>query len=405
MMESVTAGNKDNVTWAFSSGGFNLTENLVKSTEYLFNNTSVTPTNITTTSNVTLDPKCVNFDIEKEYLGDGEFSGARQWNIIIRIYILSGIIFVGLVGNTLAFIVMWKDRAGREGNWMLRAIAVNDNIYLVAMWFRWCALEVYLQTAAFSNLRHWYPQGFQFIYYMAEVTLVTSHYTLVVATIERYIAICIPHKSLSLKKHTRRAVFVIPVVALLVKIPHIFRYKIIDIEVCGESYAGITLHWYLLEPFHWYHTLLYGIFHTVLPILILAFCNVNLLRAVRKSQSLQSSGHVTTDARITAMVITVVLAFLLCNLPIGIWWIVHTSMYKRGTLHHWLVWLIVYDLQVLNSSVNCFIYCFVGKRFRRGLVALFCGKEVLDKEDSMTSRTMSTDTNLSNIANKGSTRF
>ena len=373
---TLTYSTSDEISWTENLlNALNGTESWMISQTSVSNNTFMTPSYENITENVTVDPKCANFDIEKEYLGDGEFSGARKWNIIIRIYILSGIIFFGLVGNTLAFVVMWKDRAGREGNWMLRAIAVNDNIYLVAMWFRWCALEVYLQTAAFSNLRHWYPKGFRFIYYMAEVTLVTSHYTLVVATIERYIAICMPHKSLSLKKHTRRAVFALPIVAAIIKIPHFFRYKRISIPVCGLSYEYITEDWYALEPYYWYHTIVYGILHAVLPIAVLTFCNINLLRAVKTSlSSLSSTGHVTTDTRITIMTITVVLVFLLCNLPISIWWIAHNIMYKRGEINHWLSWLILQNLVVLNSAVNCYIYSFVGKTFRRKLFQLICCK-------------------------------
>ena len=383
---TITHNASDNVSWSADFVSvLNRTEPWIKSQTYLSDYTFMTTSNESITENVTVDPKCINFDIEKEYLGDGKFSGARHWNVIIRIYILSCIIFIGLIGNTLAFIVMLKDKAGREGNWMLRAIAINDNAFLIAMWFRWCALEVYLQTAAFSNLRHWYPHGFQFIYYMAEVTLVTSHYTLIVATIERYIAICMPHKSLSLKKHTRRAVFAIPFVALLVKIPHFFRYKRITIPVCGLSYESVARDWYSLEPHYWYYIILFGVLHTAIPIIILTFCNVNLLRAVRTSlASMPSTGHVTTDTRITIMTITVVLVFLLCNLPISIWWIVHNIMYEHGSLHHWLVWLILHNLVVLNSAVNCFIYCFVGKTFRRRLFRFICCKKKTNEETSVT---------------------
>ena len=332
---------------------------------------------------------CENFDIEKEFLKS--FGNTRLMIIISRLGFLSGIILIGLIGNTLSYIVMYKDKAGKDGNWMLRAVAVNDNIFLIAMFFRWVTLEIYFQTAAFSHLRHWYPHIFPFFFYLGAVTLTTSHYTLVVATIERYIAVCKPHRIMSMKKHTRRAVLALPVVAAVIKLPQAFRYKKTEIPVCGDHYAKIGYLLYQHNEYKLYESFLYGILHTFLPILILIFCNVNMIRAVRSSKQIQSTSQGTADARLTVMLVTVVMAFIVCNLPISVVWILEMLSVlnqAKGKTWFFYLWVILELLVVLNSAINCFIYCFVGKKFRNGLFQLICCKRQESEMHSNSNPTM-----------------
>ena len=338
-------------------------------------------------SNVSSVDECDGFDIEKQYLQS--FINTRSMIIISRLGVLSVVILIGLIGNSLAFTVMLKDKAGRNGNWMLRAVAINDNIFLIAMFCRWVLLEAYFQTPAFSNLRHWYPHVFPFFYYFGAVTLTTAHYTLVVATIERYIAVCKPHRNKTLKKHTRRAVVALPIVAAIIKLPQAFTVTDGDIPVCGVYYTGIINLLATHKEFQFYQTLLYGILHTLLPILILIFCNIKMILAVRASTKMQSTSHVASD-RLTIMLITVVLAFILCNLPVSVVWIMEMlsdiDENARGQFWIFALWVFLELLVVTNSSINCFIYVFVGKKFRENLFDLICCKSKEIKNSPVTTR-------------------
>ena len=357
-------------------------------TDMFDNNTTYASEFSGNSSNVTPVDECYGFDIEKQYLKS--FINTRSMIIISRLGVLSAIILIGLIGNTLAFIVMSKDKAGRDGNWMLRAVAINDNFFLIAMFCRWVLLEAYFQTPGFSNLRHWYPHVFPFFYYFGAVTLTTAHYTLVVATIERYIAVCKPHRNITLKKHTRRAVIALPIVAAILKLPQAFTHTKSDIPVCDDYYAAIVSWLDKHKEFQFYQTLLYGILHTLLPILILIFCNVNMILAVRASTKMQSTSHVASDRRLTIMLITVVLAFIVCNLPVSVVWIMEMlsdiDEKARGQFWIFALWVFLELLVVTNSSVNCFIYCFVGKKFRENLFDLICCKTKEGKNSSVATQ-------------------
>ena len=339
--------------------------NTTLASEFSGNSSSVTPVD-----------ECDGFDIENQYLKS--FINTRSMIIISRLGVLSAIILIGLIGNTLSFIVMSKDKAGRDGNWMLRAVAINDNFFLIAMFCRWVLLEAYFQTPAFSNLRHWYPHVFPLFYYFGAVTLVSSQYTLVVATIERYIAVCKPHRSITLKKHTRRAAIAVPIVAAIIKLPQAFTYQKGEIPVCGAYYAAIVRWAEVHKEFQFYQSFIYGLLHTMLPILILIFCNVTMILAVRASTKMQSTSHVASDRRLTIMLITVVLAYIACNLPISVIWIIEilSKLHEKAPDAFWrfALWVFIELLVVTNSSINCFIYCFVGKKFRESLFDLICCK-------------------------------
>ena len=334
----------------------------------------------TNNSNVTTVNICAAFDIENQYLKKNITSDTRLMTIVVRIGILSAVILIGLIGNTLAFIIMWKDKAGRDGNWMLRAVAINDNFFLVAMFCRWVLLEAFFRTPAFSNLRHWYPHAFPYFFYSGAVTLTTAQYSLVIATIERYIAVCRPHRNIILKKYTRGAMIALPIIAVIIKLPLMFRFKKGEKTECSKSYADIVSGDWLeqFEQYGQFETGIYGILHTLLPIVILIFCNVNIIKAVRASTKMQSTNHVASERRPTRMLVTVVIAFIMCNLPKSVVWIIEKIIgiddKTDNEFWHQTLWVFLEFSVVTNSAINCFIYCFVVKKFRRKLLNMLCCK-------------------------------
>ena len=349
---------------------------MLNSTDMFHNNVTIT-SEFTNNSNVTSDKMCAAFDIENQYLKRGFTSDNRLMFIVSRLGILSAVILIGLISNTLAFIIMWKDKAGRDGNWMLRAVAINDNLFLVAMFCCEVLLQAFRHTPAFSNLRHWYPHIFPFFIYSGAVTLTTAQYALVIATIERYIAVCLPHRNIILKKHTRRAMIALPIIAVIIKLPQMFEFRKVEKEVCGESYADIVVRDWVkdFKEFDVSEIVSYGILHTFLPSVILIFCNVNIIMAVRASTKMQSTNHVASERRPTRMLVTVVIAFIVCNLPANVVW-TSAKLSKKARGQFWVFALGVFLplLQVTNSAINCFLYCFVVKKFRRKLLNLLCCK-------------------------------
>ena len=138
-----------------------------------------------------------------------------------------------------------------------------------------------------------------------------------------------------------------------------------------------------------YKTILYLLFRSVGPLVALVYLNgrlVRALQAVRARRHNRASGGRRRDAKhgenLTVMLLSVVSVFIVCQLPdLGIRVAFTCAEFssstasKRGLLD---VEALRYAnamsnaLLTLNSSVNFFVYCLVGRKFRRILLRDVC---------------------------------
>ena len=127
----------------------------------------------------------------------------------IDVLIVGPTCLAGLIGNTLAIIVMRIDNANKMVSFLLKALALADNAYLIS-----CLL---LQTLkAISECSNWIPSLESTYHYVepyiwpfASITQTTAVWVVVLVTADRYLAICKPFdkaKYLSSQK-TRIVIF------------------------------------------------------------------------------------------------------------------------------------------------------------------------------------------------------
>ncbi|CAF1441869.1 unnamed protein product [Adineta steineri] len=131
------------------------------------------------------------------------------------------------------------------------------------------------------------------------------------------------------------------------------------------------------------HLILYSLFQSILPLLMLSYFNVELIRSINASshflQNCSSSYAQTTrtgggtetntiryrEGVITRSVICLIGLFILCQVPASI--LNYIYMFYRN--HKWLY--ICYDISnfliLLNSAVNFFIFTCFNRKFRREL--------------------------------------
>ena len=117
----------------------------------------------------------------------------------------------------------------------------------------------------------------------------------------------------------------------------------------------------------------------IIPLSILTFTSVAILKVQRKSRSLLANCSTRRHNNSTLMVLVVVLALSVCQLPVLVHYIVDAlhiiapSVYKRYSLVHTQLLLtnIDYAALVCNSSINFLIYVLASTRFRAELAKLF----------------------------------
>ena len=302
--------------------------------------------------------------------------GRLEWKIAMMI-ISHGMIVIsciGIIGNfvslgvlcrksmrvtSCAFLLISLAVADELASTMNMFNTLNDN-YLKGIFYSdaWCKITGYLtSTIEFSSV-----------------------WILIAMTTERFFAVCFPLK-LALW-HTRRslvvAVILIATLSLLQGIPMLLTIKAVPGAgnlACGfkakyEKFWGIW-NWCLASLISY------------VPIILLTSLNSALLRSLRKAAAVKTALSTSSQAssisqtkQVTKMCLAVSIVFTLCLLPIACHRpISHFMLDKRNPVEfaiHRLIESISWSLLSLNHSVNFFIYCVTGKRFRDELHALCC---------------------------------
>ena len=160
---------------------------------------------------------------------------------------------------------------------------------------------------------------------------------------------------------------------IIVTLPYAFRYRTVAINTIVQSTngtyinvtsVGVDLHelWKVKEFFLCYGWLIHVSFHTI-PLLLLCFLNAFIIRALWRTR--EHSRKFPARRRITIMLVTVTLVFMVCVTPDAV---MSTILGLGYTDSDYLVRGIreITDLLVTaNSAVDFLLYCSFHEAFRQ----------------------------------------
>ena len=229
----------------------------------------------------------------------------------------------------------------------------------------------------------------------ASIAQTCAVWLVVILTTDRYIAICRPLHACqySTRSRARRAVIVVWVLSVIYNLPRFFERNIVAVtdpvsnvttlNVCKSALRKNVA--YILI----YKTILFFIVRFFVPLSALAYLNMKLITAIRRSLQLQNNKQSqrascrrsarTSIERYSSMLVIVVLVFLLCEIPdfvLRIWISLHIFFpslpFPVALLR--TVNVVSNLFLTFNSCVNFLIYCFMGRTFRKILVHMFTRK-------------------------------
>ena len=140
---------------------------------------------------------------------------------------------IGLIGNTLSFLVMVKPKnRGVSTCIYMAAISVNDNLMMCL------ALDTWLLTTVNMYERNLW--GCKSKAYLINFCIQTSTYLVLTMTCDKYVAIKWPHKAATYNTPTRTISILLGVIVctLCYNIPHLFSSNLIKNLCVGYALGG-----------------------------------------------------------------------------------------------------------------------------------------------------------------------
>ncbi|XP_045211431.2 FMRFamide receptor-like [Mercenaria mercenaria] len=318
--------------------------------------------------------KELNFKVNLTY-GDDSIQDDGIDHLLQLMFIFWGVIMpiigvIGVFGNILTGIVLFRREMRSTTVYFLRTLLITDTGIIVGAIMGVSVISItQLDSKELLFTDVIYPHIFTPINYFVMALQTLNVWTTVAVTVERYIAICFPFKSIEICNR-RNAYIMIGITTLLSVVYNIPRCFATGLTTCGDRcYMVITTdfgktNFYTTVYSEWLYTILIY----VIPLLMLGVLNTLLiteLMRMRKRRSVTNSKE-NTEFNLSIVLVIIVVVFIICQTP-GL--VAQFHFLDAEVLMKWTC--VSNTLFVLNSSVNFAIYTAVGKKFRTLLLKTF----------------------------------
>ncbi|ELU15391.1 hypothetical protein CAPTEDRAFT_203332 [Capitella teleta] len=296
------------------------------------------------------------------------------------------ILIFGVLGNIVTIIIMSRERKKSSSIYSLLMLAITDLFVLLAY--------SYLPVIGFRKYFFGWWAGHNFNHiatlYIKEAARVfnqISAFITMIVAMQRYISVCVPHRAKTMC--TVRLVQILTctsyISSFVFYLPNFFLYSLKQNEQ-GRYYT--VSHPIISDPaFQWvYMTVLTMSISYIIPVSILLFMAVNIMRSLRQqSRAMNSHSDERTKAAkgLTITSVAIVLMFVVCQSFTSatriLMWIFDPYLdYSRCGGHLQFYAFVPHVALMFNSAINFLCYILFAKTFRRKLVALFRRTNAVD---------------------------
>ena len=296
---------------------------------------------------------------------------------ILHSKVVIAIALFGLIGNILNVLVLTQKglqtsmgRMEKFAHTGLISLAVSDMMF--------CLVTLPLAFVSIHNM-HFTSYNFAMMYNMYSLAVInifilSSSMLTVTMAAGRYCAIVYPLRARQFFGMTcaRRMIALVYMFCIGFNLPRFWRYKILNVECAsGDVYYVRTD-----GPFKDYemaYLCCYFLLGIMMPLLVLTYCNLFLLKALHQSQTRiirfrRNEPQQETSQRITLTLVIIVVFFLVLAIPAELITLLRqiTDKFNVAITNHQLnlAVAIVNVLQTINFSFNFVLYCIINTHFR-----------------------------------------
>lgn len=325
--------------------------------------------NISDSDNDTLQPAVI-----------GKLTYRNIQDICYRM-IMPGVLGFGIVGNVLNIFILCQQRFQRSMDKMERC-ATMGFIFLAVSDLAFCIFgfpSAFVRQRMFANTKK-SSEVFELLYMLyrpgiLNVFLLSSTWCVVLIAIERYLVVTHPMKARSSVRLRRTVILqvVIPVASVMVNIPHFLKYNIHYMTTPDNSTLLVPAirEFAHVKSFRNMYTVIWNIFGTLIPVMALIFCNIQLIRAIYHSRML---GLVNVDkystSRITFILVAIIILYIVLVCPSTILNFikeVYIGSNQQESYNFPSAIVITNILQASNFAVNFILYFGMNPKFRANM--------------------------------------
>ena len=300
----------------------------------------------------------------------------RLYSFVIRTFVIGVIIIVGIIGNSLTFVVFWKGNFKSSTSFLFMGLSLIDSALLLISFPLTTVTAFVKYTGWLQGLSTISPYLIVYGYTLAKTAKMSTAWMTVLVAVNRYIFVCVPLKAsewCTLSK-VKIQLAVVLVLAVVCNIPMFVQFRVMCVTRSNGT-SSLFLEWrrYMVYDAIWYFILWTGV-----PLVVLMLLTVRLIKAMKAHRRMKLAmhrGRQQQDSSVTFALIIVVIVFIICHVPTLVSRIAYYLVpYKTLILND--VWIFTYDIAnmfiILNSAVNFFIYILANKRFRDVLTETIC---------------------------------
>ena len=304
--------------------------------------------------------------------------GDKSLAEILWIFVGPVIFTVGMIGNTLILLIMSRRcMKGTTTSIYLRLMAAADLVALISG-----MIPEWLEAAGIVIFKRIHPATCKMEKFTFYTSSDTSIWVLVIFTVDRFIAVCFPLKKKDFCIPSRARIYCLCAFLLAVsKNFHVFwtrgaQYFPIkgsnetEVYNCGRPTPAYEYFEKFVRPWIVFS------FVNILPFCVVLVANVFIIRAlihVKKMRVEQSiiSNRDKSFYQMASMCLSASFSFLICVTPSIVLLIGRPWWSSDDNNAYIIAKAINNQLTYVNHSINFFLYCVTGKRFRYELVN-FC---------------------------------
>ena len=314
--------------------------------------------------------------------------GCRLYLFIVHTLIMGTIVVVGIIGNSLTFVVFWKGNFKSSTSFLFLSLSLIDSTLLLT------AFPLFSVTA-FVHYTGWLQCYFSLHPYLVVYLFPTyllaktaAIWVVVLVAVNRYVIVCLPLRApqwCTLSK-VKIQLAVVLIAAVVYNIPKFAEERVAyytytsNNNTFNTAYVELTMFGEVRLFHRVYDTIFLLIFLLVLPIVTLTVITIRLIKAMKAHRRMQlemQSSSQPDDSNVTFALVIVVIVFIACQVPTFVGYALYEvspsgALGCRGVLFYF--GQIANMLITLNSSINFFIYIVANKAFRGVLVDKVFGR-------------------------------